>query len=77
MDYYKKPDTGTPNIYYAVDGTIVYIFNQSVTDETKWDYKYQVLPQTQVNMILVGATAAVRSDLDTPINQIQTILSGL
>ncbi len=77
MNYYKKPDTGTPNIYYAVDGTILYIFNQSATDETKWDYRYQVLPQTQVTMVLMGATAAVRSELDAPINQIQTILSGL
>jgi len=77
MDYYKKPETGDPHIYYAVGGTAMHIFSWSATDTSVWNYSYQTLPQEQIDLILTGATAAVRSDLNAPINQIQTTLTGL
>jgi len=77
MEYYKRPESGDPYMYYAVGGTAMHIFKKAPLDMTKWCYNYQTLNPAAIDMILEGATAAVRSDLDAPINQIQTTLTGL
>lgn len=76
MEYYKK--TGPlGNYFYAKDNLSLHIFNPSVTDNTKWNYTYQTGTSQIIDLILEGATGATRTELDPPINQIQTTLTGL
>ncbi len=80
MDYFKKIATSganTQTYYYAKDGNTLYIFGPSPTDASKWNYTYQTGTLDYINMILNGATGATRAELDAPINQIQTTLSGI
>ena len=80
MNYYKKIATSgssSQTYYYAKDGSVLYIFSPSTTDSTKWNYTYQTGNTDYINAILTGATAANRVELDAPINQIQTTLSGI
>lgn len=80
MEYFKKSitsGTSTLTYYYAKDNLNLHIFSKSVTDNTKWNYTFQTGTSDFINQILAGATGAIRSELDPPINQIQTTLSGL
>ena len=80
MEYFKKTITSTSTTqtyFYAKDVLNLHIFSKSVTDNTKWNYTFQTGTSEVINAILAGATGAIRSELDPPINQIQTTLSGL
>lgn len=80
MEYFKKSITSgtiTLSYFYAKDNLNLHIFSKSVTDNTKWNYTFQTGTSDLINQILAGATGAIRSELDPPINQIQTTLSGL
>lgn len=77
MEYYKRPEAGDPYMYYAVGGTAVHIFKKAPLESTRWCYNYQVLNPSAINMILEGTTGAVEADLQGPINNIQTTLTGL
>lgn len=80
MDYYKKiktSGTSTLTYYYARDNNDLYIFSPSPTDSTKWIYTFQTESPDVIALILTGATTVNRSELDAPINQIQTILSSI
>jgi hypothetical protein len=80
MDYYKKILTSgstTQSYFYAKDGLNLHVFSQAITDSTKWNYTYQTGTAETLNLILAGATGAVRSELDPPINQIQATLLSI
>lgn len=80
MEYFKKTITSasaTQTYFYAKDVSNLHIFSKSVTDNTKWNYTFQTGTLEFINAILTGATGAIRTDLDPPINQLQTTLSGL
>jgi hypothetical protein len=80
MEYFKKSITSgsvTLSYFYAKDNLNLHIFSKSVTDNTKWNYTYQTGTQDSIDQILSGATGAIRTELDPPINQIQTTLTGL
>lgn len=80
MEYFKKSITSgtiTLSYFYAKDNLNLHIFSKSVTDNTKWNYTFQTGTSDFINQILAGATGAIRSELDPPINQIQTTLSGI
>jgi hypothetical protein len=80
MEYYKKTLTSgslTLDYFYAKDDLNLHIFSKSITNNTQWDYTFQTGTTGAIEMILSGATGAIRSELDPPINQIQTTLSGL
>lgn len=80
MEYFKKTITSasaTQTYFYAKDVSNLHIFSKSVTDNTKWNYTFQTGTPEFINAILTGATGAIRTDLDPPINQLQTTLSGL
>jgi|688.fasta_scaffold1145134_2 hypothetical protein len=76
-EYYKKT-LGSKQYYYAKeDEDKLHVFYPSATDPTLWVYTVNVMPSESIEGLLVGATAATRTELDTPINQIQTVLTGL
>lgn len=76
MEYYKKNGPlGT--YFYAKDNLNLHIFNPSVTNNSVWNYTFQTGTSQILDLILAGATAANRNELDAAIGQIETTLSGL
>ncbi len=76
MEYYKKT-IGTKQYYYVKeDDEILHTFSPSATTPTLWIYNVNTLSSDAITNLLSGASTATRSELDTPINSIETAFNG-
>lgn len=78
MTEYYKNTFGTAQYYYAKEDTnILHVFSPSSSTPSMWIYTVNTLSSAAITSILTGATGATRSELDTPINAIETVFTGL
>jgi hypothetical protein len=78
MTEYYKNTIGSKQYYYAKeDSGILHTFYPSATSTGLWAYNVNTLTSTAITALLAGATGATRSELDTPINALETVFNNL
>jgi hypothetical protein len=76
-EYYKKT-IGTKQYYYAKgEDNIFHVFSPSPTATGLWIYNVNELTTEAITSLLTGATGATRTELDTPINALETVFNNL